>query len=105
LELSKALVRSSYMDIRKLVLVGLILLVGCGHEPKTRATTGSLMGAGGGVALGIATGGIAPLVGAVVGGSAGAVGGAATVKKRSPPAHQQALPPSGLRYPVIDPPR
>jgi hypothetical protein len=86
--------------IRIVTLVGVLLIVGCGNQPKTRVTTGSLIGAGGGVALGIASGGIAPLIGAVVGGSTGAVGGAATAK-RSQPSRQ----PTRVRYPVIDPQR
>jgi osmotically inducible lipoprotein OsmB len=70
--------------IRAVALATLILTVGCGQHPETRATSGGLLGAGGGLALGVATGGIGPAIGAVVGGGAGAVGGATTAKRANP---------------------
>jgi osmotically inducible lipoprotein OsmB len=70
--------------IRAIALTVLILTVGCGQHPKTRATTGGLLGAGGGLALGVATGGVGPAIGAVVGGGAGAVGGVSTAKRVKP---------------------
>jgi osmotically inducible lipoprotein OsmB len=52
-------------------------LSACGYSPGDRAASGGLIGAGTGAAIAAATGG-APLVGALVGGAAGDVGGAAT---------------------------
>lgn len=63
---------------RGLVLAALALsLAGCGYNRGDRALSGGLIGAGGGAAIAAMTGG-APLVGAVIGGAAGAIGGAAT---------------------------
>ncbi len=61
------------------VIAGSLLLgiAGCGHNPATRAVTGGLIGAGGGAAIGGATG-LGAGTGALIGGGAGAVGGAAT---------------------------
>ncbi|HQT80150.1 MAG TPA: hypothetical protein PLD10_24175 [Rhodopila sp.] len=64
--------------IIRAVLIGApLLLAGCGETAGTRATTGGLIGAGGGAALGAVTG-VGPLAGALVGGGAGAAGGALT---------------------------
>ena len=52
-------------------------LAACGHRPGDRALSGGLIGAGGGAAVAAMTGG-APLVGAAIGGAAGAIGGAVT---------------------------
>ena len=52
-------------------------LAGCGYTPGDRALSGGLLGAGGGAAIAGLTGG-APLVGAAIGGAAGALGGALT---------------------------
>jgi osmotically inducible lipoprotein OsmB len=52
-------------------------LAGCGYNRGDRAVSGGLIGAGGGAAIAALTGG-APLVGAAIGGAAGALGGAAT---------------------------
>lgn len=61
-----------------LMLVALTVgLSACGYDRGDRAVSGGLIGAGGGAALAAATGG-APLVGAAIGGAAGAIGGAAT---------------------------
>ncbi len=54
-----------------------ISLAGCGYNRGDRAVSGGLIGAGGGAAIAAMTGG-APLVGAAIGGAAGAIGGAAT---------------------------
>jgi osmotically inducible lipoprotein OsmB len=59
-------------------LVGLaICLAGCGYNRGDRALSGGLIGAGGGAAIAAVTGG-SPLVGAAIGGAAGALGGALT---------------------------
>ncbi len=64
-----------------LLLAGIgVALPGCGQEPGTRAVTGGLLGAGGGAALGAATGGNAG-TGALIGGGLGAVGGAVTAPR------------------------
>ena len=52
-------------------------LSGCGYDRGDRALSGGLIGAGGGAAIAAMTGG-APLVGAAIGGAAGALGGALT---------------------------
>ena len=52
-------------------------LTGCGYDRGDRALSGGLIGAGGGAAIAAMTGG-APLVGAAIGGAAGALGGALT---------------------------
>ena len=52
-------------------------LSGCGYNRGDRALSGGLIGAGGGAAIAAMTGG-APLVGAAIGGAAGALGGALT---------------------------
>ena len=54
-----------------------LALAGCGYTPGDRALAGGLLGAGGGAAIAGLTGG-APLVGAAIGGAAGALGGALT---------------------------
>ena len=62
-----------------LVVVAAIALslTGCGYDRGDRALSGGLIGAGGGAAIAAVTGG-APLVGAAIGGAAGALGGALT---------------------------
>ncbi|MDR3536994.1 MAG: hypothetical protein P4L71_10890 [Acetobacteraceae bacterium] len=57
--------------------VSTIGLTGCGYNRGDRAISGGLIGAGGGAAIAAMTGG-APLVGAAIGGAAGAIGGAVT---------------------------
>lgn len=52
-------------------------LTGCGYRPGDRAVSGGVIGAGGGAAIAAMTG-RAPLVGAAIGGAAGALGGAMT---------------------------
>ncbi len=52
-------------------------VAGCGYHKGDRAVSGGLIGAGGGAAIAAMTGG-APLVGAAIGGAAGALGGALT---------------------------
>lgn len=54
-----------------------VTLGACGQRPGERAVSGGLLGAGGGAAVAAMTGG-APLVGAAIGGAAGALGGALT---------------------------
>ena len=54
-----------------------LVLTACGQRPGDRAVSGGLIGAGGGAAIAAMTGG-APLVGAAIGGAAGALGGALT---------------------------
>jgi len=54
-----------------------VTLGACGHRPGERAVSGGLLGAGGGAAVAAMTGG-APLIGAAIGGAAGALGGALT---------------------------
>lgn len=67
--------------VRPVVLVALVLgLAGCGYNKGDRALSGGLIGAGGGAAIAAMTGG-APLVGAAIGGAAGALGGALTSGK------------------------
>jgi len=69
--------------MRRVLAIGLMPatltfgLAGCGYSPGDRAVSGGLIGAGGGAAIPAMTGG-APLVGAAIGGAAGAVGGAVT---------------------------
>jgi osmotically inducible lipoprotein OsmB len=90
--------------ILRVMAMGLVLIIaGCGRNTGTRATTGGLIGSGGGVALGVATGGIGPAVGALVGGGVGAAGGAAT-SDRSKRAIRQNLvaPPQGTRQPIAN---
>jgi hypothetical protein len=65
---------------RGAVALGVVLgLAACGEDPGTRAITGGLIGAGAGAAIAGAThsnlGG-----GALLGGAAGAVGGAVTAR-------------------------
>jgi osmotically inducible lipoprotein OsmB len=52
-------------------------LAGCGRTPGTRAVTGGLLGAGGGAAIGSATG-LGAGTGALIGGAGGAGAGALT---------------------------
>ena len=54
-----------------------LALAGCGEQPSTRAVTGGLIGAGGGAAVGSATG-LGAGTGALIGGAAGAGTGALT---------------------------
>jgi len=69
--------------MRRGLATGLVLatmafaLAGCGYSPGDRAVSGGLLGAGGGAAIAAVTGG-SPLVGAAIGGAAGAIGGAVT---------------------------
>ena len=63
-----------------LIAAIIVSLAGCGRDPGTRAVSGGLIGAGGGAALGAATGGNAG-TGALIGGVVGAVGGAATTPR------------------------
>ena len=58
-----------------------VMLSACGHTPGTRAITGGLIGAGGGAAVGGATG-IGAGTGALIGGAAGAGTGALTAPHR-----------------------
>jgi osmotically inducible lipoprotein OsmB len=93
-----------FATIRVVVAIGLVsITAGCGHNTGTRATTGGLMGTGGGIALGVATGGVGPAVGALVGGGVGVAGGAAT-SERSKQATQRNLvaPPQGVRQPTVN---
>jgi osmotically inducible lipoprotein OsmB len=55
----------------------LLMLVGCGSSPTTRAVTGGALGAGAGAGISAVTGGH-PATGALIGGGAGALGGALT---------------------------
>jgi hypothetical protein len=84
--------------------LGLVLIAAaCGRDTGTRAATGGLIGVGGGVALGVATGGIAPAVGALAGGGIGAAGGAASSERgqrASSPNH--VVPPQGTREPIVN---
>ena len=59
-----------------LLAVG-VALTGCGYNRGDRAASGGLLGAGVGTAATVMTGGN-PLAGALIGGAAGAVGGAVT---------------------------
>jgi len=54
-----------------------LTLAGCGYSRGDRAASGGMLGAGAGVGVAVLTGGN-PLAGAVIGGAAGAVGGAVT---------------------------
>ena len=61
-----------------IVLAALTLgLAGCGYNRGDRALSGGLLGAAGGAGIAALTGGT-PLVGAAIGGAAGALGGAVT---------------------------
>ena len=61
-----------------IVLIPLALgLAGCGYDRGDRALSGGLIGAGGGAAIAAIAGGN-PLVGAAIGGSAGALTGTLT---------------------------
>ena len=64
------------------VLAGVGLgVAGCGQTPGTRAVTGGLIGAGGGAAIGSATG-LGAGTGALIGGAGGAGAGALTAPRR-----------------------
>jgi osmotically inducible lipoprotein OsmB len=63
-----------------IALALLLSLVGCGHTMGTRAATGGLLGAGGGAAVGSATG-LGAGTGAIIGGLGGAGVGAATTHR------------------------
>lgn len=68
--------------MRVLLMIGLVLTVtACGTTPGTRAVTGGLMGAGGGAAVGGATG-MGAGTGALIGGAGGAGAGALTAPSR-----------------------
>ena len=54
-----------------------LFLAGCGYDRGDRALSGGLIGAASGAGIVALTGG-APLVGAAIGGAAGALGGALT---------------------------
>ncbi|MBV9735000.1 MAG: hypothetical protein JO209_03750 [Acidisphaera sp.] len=54
-----------------------VALAGCGYNRTDRAVSGGLIGAGGGAAISAIAGGN-PGTGALVGGAAGALGGALT---------------------------
>ncbi len=54
-----------------------LTLAGCGYSPGDRAASGGMLGAGAGVGVAVLTGGN-PIAGALIGGAAGAVGGAVT---------------------------
>lgn len=60
-----------------LVVIACAMAVGCGQTRGTRAVTGGLLGAGGGAAVGGATG-LGAGTGALVGGAGGAGLGALT---------------------------
>ena len=59
-----------------LVLVLFIFLTACGTDPKDRTQGGAAAGAGSGAVLGMWAGPPGMLVGAVIGGGAGALAGA-----------------------------
>jgi osmotically inducible lipoprotein OsmB len=86
------------------VTLGLMLsIAGCGHDTGTRVATGGLIGAAGGVALGLATGGVAPAVGVLVGGGVGAAAGAVTSgRAQGPTQSNRGVSPPGTREPVVD---
>jgi osmotically inducible lipoprotein OsmB len=89
--------------IVRAVALGLVLITaGCGRDTGTRAATGGLIGAGGGVALGVATGGIGPAVGALVGGGGGAAAGAATSQRMQRATANHGVPPQGTREPIVN---
>jgi len=68
----------SHNITRLLVLSGMALsLAGCGYSRGDRAASGGLIGAGAGAAV-MAVAGGPILAGALIGGAAGAVGGAVT---------------------------
>ena len=52
-------------------------VAGCGYNRGDRALSGGMLGAAGGAGIAALTGGT-PLVGAAIGGAAGALGGAVT---------------------------
>jgi len=54
-----------------------LTLAGCGYSTGDRAASGGLLGAGAGAGIAVIAGGD-PLTGALIGGAAGAVGGAVT---------------------------
>ena len=58
------------------LLLSMIILSACGHDPGERALSGGAIGAAGGAATGAVFGN--PVAGAVVGGVAGAATGALT---------------------------
>jgi hypothetical protein len=71
-------------DMRKIVVIAIVALTAsaCGHTEGTRAVTGGLIGAGGGAAVGGATG-VGAGTGALIGGAGGAgIGALTTPNKR-----------------------
>jgi hypothetical protein len=90
--------------IARAMAVGLVLATGgCGRDTGTRAATGGLLGAGGGLALGLATGGIGPAVGALAGGGVGAAVGAATSdRSQRTTARTHVTAPQGIREPIVN---
>jgi osmotically inducible lipoprotein OsmB len=67
-----------HLCARSLIALALVTcLAGCGHNRGDRAASGGLLGAAGGAGIAAITGG-SPLVGAAIGGAAGALGGAVT---------------------------
>jgi hypothetical protein len=73
-------VSTDFGDIMRVIvtiMLGSLLLAGCGESRGTRAVTGGLLGAGAGAGVAAITGG-KPATGALIGGGVGAVGGALT---------------------------
>jgi hypothetical protein len=71
-------------DMEKIVVIAIVALTAtaCGHTNGTRAVTGGLIGAGGGAAIGGATG-VGAGTGALIGGAGGAgIGALTTPNKR-----------------------
>jgi osmotically inducible lipoprotein OsmB len=71
-------------DMKKIVVIAIVALTAtaCGHTNGTRAVTGGLIGAGGGAAIGGATG-VGAGTGALIGGAGGAgIGALTTPNKR-----------------------
>ena len=63
-----------------LFAIAILALAGCGNTSGDRALSGGMIGAGAGVAASALTGG-ALGTGALIGGTVGAVGGAATTNR------------------------
>jgi phage tail tape-measure protein len=60
------------------VLIGALLLIGCGINTKERVTGGAAAGAASGASVGAFAGPPGAVIGAAIGGGAGAITGAAT---------------------------
>jgi hypothetical protein len=60
------------------LIVGMLAIAGCGQTPGERAISGGVLGAGAGAAAGAAIPGLSLGEGALIGGAAGAIGGALT---------------------------